>query len=224
MSRIELYSSALCPYAQRVRLALTEKGLPATEIEIDPRNKPADFLALSPAGKVPLLVHDDARVWGSAVINEYLDEAFPERPLLPKASGQRALARIWTSFADTKIYEPTHRLLLCPDPGMQARMAGQLAEELRFLERHALATHGGLYWLGDEFSLADIAFFPWFEQVAVLERFRKFNMPTECNRISAWREAVARRQGVQLTARAPDFYVHGYAQLLGRIPNNVAAV
>jgi glutathione S-transferase len=63
MSRIELYGSALCPYAQRVRLVLAEKGLQADEIEIDPRNKPADFLAMSPAGKVPLLVHNGARLW-----------------------------------------------------------------------------------------------------------------------------------------------------------------
>lgn len=223
MSRIELYGSALCPYAQRVRLVLAEKGLKATEIEIDPRNKPADFLALSPAGKVPLLVHNDVRVWESAVINEYLDESFPEYPLLPRAPAQRALARIWISFADLRLYEPTHRLLHCSDPNVQTKFAEQLAEELRFLETHALAAHAGPYWLGDAFSLADIAFFPWFEQLAVLERFRNFRAPAECSRILAWHETVARRQGVRLTARSSDFYLHGYAQLLGRIPHNVSA-
>jgi glutathione S-transferase len=93
----------------------------------------------------------------------------------------------------------------------------------RFLERHALAIHGGPYWLGDEFSLADVAFFPWFEQLAVLERFRKFVMPAECNRILAWREVVAVRRGVQAMVRSSHFYVHGYAQLLGRITENVSA-
>lgn len=222
MSKIELYGSALCPLAQRVRLTLAEKGLQATEIEINPRNKPADFLALSPVGKVPLLVHAGARLWESAVINEYLDETFPEHPLLPLAPAQRALARIWISFADIRVYEPTHRLLICADPNIQAEIAGQLAEELRFLERQAFAAHAGPYWLGDQFSLADIAFFPWFEQLAVLERFRKFRVPAECSRILAWRETVARRQGVRLAARSSDFYLREYALLLGRIPQNVS--
>ena len=223
MSRIELYGSALCPFAQRVRLVLAEKGLEATEIEINLRNKPADFLALSPAGKVPLLVHNGVRVWASAVINEYLDESFPDHPLLPKAPAQRALARVWTSFADREVYEPTHRLLLCSDTNIQAKISGQLAEALRFLERHALAAHDVPYWLGDEFTLADIAFFPWFEQLAVLERFRKFRVPAECSRIFAWRETVARRQRVRSAAKSSDFYLQGYARLLGRIPQNVSA-
>jgi glutathione S-transferase len=100
------------------------------------------------------------------VINEYLDETFPEHPLLPKTPAQRALARIWISFADLRIYEPTHRLLLCSDPNVQAKIAEQLAGELCFLETQALAAHAGPYLLGDKFSLADVAFFPWFEQHA----------------------------------------------------------
>ncbi|WP_202365050.1 glutathione S-transferase family protein [Mesorhizobium sp. L-2-11] len=198
------------------------KGLSATEIEIDPRNKSADFLAISPTGKVPLLVHNGVRVWEAAVINEYLDEAFPEHPLLPKTPAQRALARIWTSFADSRLYEPTHRLLLCSDPNIQARIAEQLGKEIRFLETHALAAHDGPYWLGDAFSLADIALFPWFEQVAVLECFRLFLMPAECTRIRAWREAVARRGGVRSAARSSDFYVQGYTLLFDRLAQGVS--
>jgi glutathione S-transferase len=123
MSKIILYGNALCPFVQRVRVALAEKELGFAEIEIDPRNKPADFLALSPTGKVPLLVYNGARLWDSAVINEYLDETFPDPPLLPRTPAQRALARIWISFADWRIYEPTHRLLLCPDPVAQLNIA-----------------------------------------------------------------------------------------------------
>jgi glutathione S-transferase len=222
MSTIELYGSSLCPFAQRVRLALAEKGLAAAEIEIDPRNKSANFLALSPIGKVPLLVHGGVHVWESAVINEYLDDAFPKHPLLPQTPAQRAVARIWISFADLKLYEPTHRLLLCIDPDIQGKIAQQLSDELRFVETHALAVHDGPYWLGDAFTLADIAFFPWFEQLAVLERFRLFRMPAECGRILAWREAVARRQGVRLAARSSDFYVQGYARLFDQLAQSLS--
>jgi len=223
MPNIELYGSALCPFAQRVRLALAEKEIEAAEIEIDPANQPAGFVALSPLGKVPLLVHDGVRLWESAVINEYLDDAFPEHPLLPRSAAQRARARIWIGFADTRIYEPTHRLLMCVDPILQADIAGQLANELRFLEAHALAVHDGPYWLGAEFSLADVAFFPWFEQVSVLERFRMFRMPAECRRILAWRAAVTRRERVKRVVRPPEFYLRGYGVLADRLAQGLSA-
>jgi glutathione S-transferase len=211
---IELYGSALCPFVQRIRLVLAEKQLAAAEIEIDPRRKPAKFLAMSPTGKIPLLVHDGARVWESAVISEYLDEIFPERPLLPDAPAERALARSWINFADVNIYEPSHRLLLCPDPGAQAKLAQQIADELRVFETHALAVNDGPYVLGAAFSLADIALFPWFEQLSVLERFRGFRMPAECKRLPAWREAVARRASVRCAMRPSDYYLQGYTALL----------
>ncbi|WP_026735473.1 glutathione S-transferase family protein [Fischerella sp. PCC 9605] len=47
-------------------------------IEIDLQNKPANFLEISPYGKVRVLKHGDRRVWESTIINDYLDEIFPE--------------------------------------------------------------------------------------------------------------------------------------------------
>jgi glutathione S-transferase len=213
MSKIEIYSSALCPFAQRIRIVLAEKGLESSEIEIDPRHRPPAFLAMSPLGKIPLLVHGDVRVWESSVIGEYLDESFPDPPLHPRAPAQRALARAWINFADARIYEPTHRLLLCADPEEQQRMSAQLADELRTIELQALAVHGGPYWLGEQFTLADVAFFPWFEQLAVLERFRRFRMPEACGRILRWRDAVAGRPAVGSVMRPPSFYTQGYERL-----------
>lgn len=84
MSDIEIYSAELCPFAHRSRLVLLEKGVPFKLIEIDLQNKPKNFKTISPYGKVPVLKHGDNRVWESAIINEYLEDAFPEHPLLPK--------------------------------------------------------------------------------------------------------------------------------------------
>lgn len=111
MTEIELYSAALCPFAHRTRLALIEKGLPFKLIEIDLRNKPANFREISPYGKVPVLKHGKNRVWESAIINEYLDETFPECPLLPKSPIQRAQARVWINFADTRLFATTGKVL-----------------------------------------------------------------------------------------------------------------
>ena len=75
------------------------------------------------------------------------------------------------------------------------------------------APEPGPYWLGAEFSLADIAFYPWFEQVCVLERYRGFQMPGECNRLIAWWEAVSARSAVRAIAEPPEFYLEGYGRL-----------
>jgi glutathione S-transferase len=69
-----------------VRLALAEKDVAAEPIEIDLKNKPASFVRISPYGRVPMLLLGEVKLWESAIINEYLDEDFPDPPLMP-ASG-----------------------------------------------------------------------------------------------------------------------------------------
>ena len=68
---------------------LSEKQIPFQVTEIDLKNKPDWFLKISPYGKVPVLQHDDAVVYESAVINEYLDEVFPDVPMLADAPAER---------------------------------------------------------------------------------------------------------------------------------------
>jgi glutathione S-transferase len=215
MAPIELFVAPLCPFAMRARLVLAEKALPVSEIELDPRRMPARFLKLSPNGKVPLLLHNEQPVWEAAVIGEYLEEVFPEPPLLPKSPHARAKARAWVNFADTRLYAKTETLLHSPDPGVHVRIGALLADELRVLEARALAdpARDGPYWLGAEFTLADLAFYPWFEQLSVLERFRGFRAPAECRTLFAWRDAVAAREAIRAIARPPEFYLEGYGRL-----------
>ena len=59
---LRLVSAEVCPYAQRTRLVLLEKGLEAETVEIDLRNKPGWFGEVSPYGKVPVLLHGQARI------------------------------------------------------------------------------------------------------------------------------------------------------------------
>lgn len=106
MAEIEIYSATVCPFAQRSRLALLEKGIDFKLIEIDLQNKPEGFTDISPYGKVPAIKHGNDRVWESAIINEYLDEVFPEPSLMPRDPIGKALARIWIDFANTR-FVPT---------------------------------------------------------------------------------------------------------------------
>jgi glutathione S-transferase len=213
MSQIQLYSAILCPFAHRVRLTLLEKGIPFESIEIDPQNKPANFLEISPYGKVPVLKHGDNRVWESAIINEYLEETFPDPPLLPTEPMQRIQARIWINFADTRLFATTGKLLHGRDSHPTALLT-ELTEHLLFMEHEGLRKHPAStpYWLGT-LSLVDLTFHPWFEQIAVLEHFRGFQLPSGLDRLQEWQAAVAQREAVRSIANSPEFYLERYGQL-----------
>jgi glutathione S-transferase len=215
MVDIEIYSAILCPFAHRARLTLLEKGIPFELIEIDLQNKPANFLEISPYGKVPVLKHGNHRVWESAIINEYLDEVFPDPPLLPKEPIQRSQARIWINFADTRLFAATGQLLHSRDYQLQTEVLKDLTEQLLFIEHEGLSkiSDSGPYWLGTEFSLVDLTFYPWFEQLAVLEHFRGFQLPPSLERLQKWWKAVANRESVRLIANSPEFYLESYGRL-----------
>jgi len=213
MAEIEIYSAVLCPFAHRSRLTLLEKGIPFKLIKIDLQNKPANFGEISPYGKVPVLKYGDHRVWESAIINEYLDEAFPERPLLPKEPMQRAQARIWINFADTRLFATTGKLLYSEDPQPQTTVLKELTEHLLSIEHEGLSkiSDSEPYWLG-KLSLVDVTFYPWFEQLAVLEHFRGFQLPSGLEHLRKWWEAVANRDSVRSIAKSQDFYLERYAR------------
>lgn len=217
MIEIELYSASLCPFAHRSRLTLSEKGIPYKLIEIDLQNKPDNFLEISPYGKVPVLKHSDNRVWESAIINEYLDEVFPEPVLLPKEPIQRAHARIWINFADTRLFATSAKLLHSQDPQQYPILSKKLAEDLLFIEEQALqkVSESSSYWLGSEISLVDFTYYPWFEQLNVLEYFRGFQLPEGLARLKQWWAAVANRDSVKSISKAPELYIETYDRLYG---------
>jgi glutathione S-transferase len=213
---IELYSASLCPFAHRTRLTLAEKGLAPRLIEIDLRNRPHWFAALSPHGKVPLLRMGEAVVWESAVIDEYLEEIFPQPALLPRDPLTRARARAWIRFADSRLYENTRRLLYARGAAEQSTARDAIAADLRFMEEEGFvrASAPGPYWLGREFSLVDVTFLPWFEQRAVLEEFRGFAWPENCEQLLRWYADVTQRPAVQAQSRPVEFYLREFGALV----------
>jgi len=91
---ITLFDAARCPYCARVRIVLAEKGIPYEPVEVDLSNRPAWIYEKNPKGKVPVLEEDTFVLPESHLIMEYLEERFPESPLLPADASQRALVRL----------------------------------------------------------------------------------------------------------------------------------
>lgn len=212
MPHLEIYSASVCPYAQRSRLVLLEKGIEFTLIDIDLTHKPADFTQVSPYGKVPVIRYGADRVWESSVINEYLEDRFPEPPLMPKPPGERAIARIWIDFANTKFTPAFYKLLLSQEPQQQQNWAEELTRHLQWINTGMNeASVTGPFWFGQALSLVDVSFYPWFERFPVLTHYRGFELPLTCDRIQPWLAAMRERPSVQATAQSAEFHIQHYA-------------
>jgi glutathione S-transferase len=108
---LKLCGFHLSNYHNKVRLQLLEKGV---AFEEDPGCAPSqkdEFLARSPIGKVPFLeLEDGRRLSESSIIGEYIEDAYPERPLLPKDPYQRAKVRELIQFMELHVELVARRL------------------------------------------------------------------------------------------------------------------
>jgi glutathione S-transferase len=208
MPRIVLYSARACPYAHRTRLVLAYKQLPFELFEVDLQNKPSWFSDVSGYGKVPAIEHDGQHLWESAVINEYLDEVFRDPPLSPESALERARARIWIDYANTR-FVGAFGALLRGESG-----PAELESALRYFEREGLHRHGqgGPFFLGARPSLVDFTLYPWFERWDALSHYRGFALPQDLTRLAAWREALRALPAVQEQASATEFYIERWAR------------
>jgi glutathione S-transferase len=219
MSTIELYSFEGCPYAQRSRMTLLEKGLDFVLTEIDLYNRPASFAEISPYGKVPVLRHAGITVYESPIINQYLDEAFPSPPLLPASPGLRAQARIWMDYCDTRFLTATHKLMAeADDPASRLANVAKLTEVLRFLEHEGLRKLGpGPFFFGDTVSLVDLQFSPFFERFGTYATLGGAVWPEDCSRLRTWFEAMQGRASFRATARPLEFHLETRRKMQLRI-------
>ena len=106
MTELKLYDHPLSPYAQKVKIALNEKGIDyRTELPaaLGSGTTAGEFASGSPRGEVPLLVHGDVAVFDSTVILEYIEDCWPEPPLLPAAPAERARVRMLEDALDTHV-------------------------------------------------------------------------------------------------------------------------
>ncbi len=207
MSELKLYGANVCPFVHRARLALAEKGLEHEYVAIDLRNKPDWYHQVLPTGKVPLLEHQGNRIWESAIVCEYLEEAFPQPALLPQQPGGRAEARIWVAWTGDVLVSLYYRLLREQDASAWDTHKAELRTALEKLDS-TLAN--GPWLLGDQLTLADLELYPWFERWAVLEHYRAFPVPAELSNLTRWIAELAKRPAVAAIAEKPEFYIDLY--------------
>lgn len=223
MSNIQLYFAKGSTFSQRTRVVLLEKGIDFTATEVDLQNKPDWFTQISRYGKVPAIKHGDIELFESSIINEYLEEVFPKPPLLPSDPAAKAIARIWIDYANTRLVPAFNKLLRGKDSTEQEQGRREFLEALLYLEQEGISklSGNGPYWLGENFSLVDISFYPWFERLPVLEHFRNFTLPTETPRLQEWWNVVRDRESIKAVENPISYYIERFTKILG-VPAAVA--
>ncbi len=202
MQGLLLHSYRRCPFAIRVRMVLEEKGLTYKVFEEDLANPSPELTLLHPECKVPLLIHDGQAIHESAVITEYLEEAFPDPPLMPSDPRERARHRLWTFWAneilkpDLDSFKYQWRKLAGADrTALHERLKGHLAK----LDE-ALASRPFL--LGERLTLADIHVFPFYRQLQKSQPDFAALLPSL--HLDAWLDRITSRPSFERVMAKPS--------------------
>ncbi|HWO25385.1 MAG TPA: glutathione S-transferase family protein [Kofleriaceae bacterium] len=188
-SSLQLVSHPVCPYVHRAATMLHEKGVPFERRSVDLRAKPDWFLAISPRGKVPVLIADGHPLFESLAILEFLDETHPPR-VMPEDPYERARQRAWVEVAND-LFAAQHRML-----SIKTRDELGAAREA-FTSLLARFEQGvrGEYFGGDAVGIVDFAVAPTMLRVRLLERWSGIELVPR-SPIAAWVDRLATRPSV----------------------------
>ena len=198
-----LYEHPLSSYAQKVKIALREKGVPF-EAELPESfgtgRTDGPFAAANPRVEVPVLVDGETRIFESTVIMEYVEERWPDPPLLPREPAARAFARITEDVCDTQ-YEAVNWgfgevLWFRRATGALAdTLRAQAARQTRVLQGWLTERLGEADWFGgDRFGWADAAAAP------MVNRSVHYGLgPPAGSPLARWHERIRERPSVAAT-------------------------
>ena len=173
---IHFYYGSGSPFSWRVQLVLEEKGLAYEPVLLSfqkGEHKSPEHLVRSPHGKVPALTDDPLALYESSAIVEYLEEKYPNPPLLPRDPAARAVVRIeelecllylaqsFQAVARQVFFTPPDKR----DPEALGTARADVRAQLQQLESR-VAARSGRFVVGDDFSRADCTWLPFVEIAA----------------------------------------------------------
>jgi len=123
---------------------------------VDLKNKPEDLTRQNPYGKVPVLVDGEGVIYESAIIDEYLEEKFPEVRLMPADLLLRSKARIWVDYFSTRLHAAASDITHNREP---EKAQQRMKQHLTTLDKEMA---GKKYLVGDLYTLADLSFIPFY--------------------------------------------------------------
>ncbi|HEX3593638.1 MAG TPA: glutathione S-transferase family protein [Polyangiaceae bacterium] len=191
---VTLFDIPLSPYAQKVKMALLEKGIDFESKVPDLLAPDPEFMALSPRLEVPALIDGDVQLFDSSIILEYIEERWRDAPLLPAKPAERARVRLIEEMCDTA-YDAVNWGVA--EVTVFNRATGDVAERLLAMARtqvnalnerleRELSTRP---WLnGDAFGFGDVVAYPFVNGAAALG-----NKPAPGSQVERWLKALRGR-------------------------------
>jgi len=182
------------PFAQRVKIALGEKGL-AFEIKEDNLfDKSPLLLKMNPVNKqIPVLIHNGKPICESLIIVQYIDEVWNDKsPLLPSDPYKRSQARFWGDYIDKKIYSNGRNLVFSKGESQEAAKK-ELIECYKVLEAELGDKD---YFGGESFGIVDIALIPFYSWFYTYETCANFSFEEECPKIVGWAKRCVEKESV----------------------------
>ena len=198
---MKLYNGNLSNFASKCRLAVYEKKADVNIVPIPGGDlKAPEYLKIYPMGKIPALEVDGEIIGESEVINEFLEETFPDPPLLPRDPRGRARVRSITRFHDLYLEPPLRALF--PQASAKERDAKLIAEKLgefnQRLDQLESRLSGGPYAVENVFTFADCALVPtFFFANLMLPMLGSQPFTVGRPRLARWWEEVQKRATVQ---------------------------
>ncbi|WFN56340.1 glutathione S-transferase family protein [Dickeya lacustris] len=190
---------------QRSAIVLLEKNVPFERINVDLSAKPDWFLALSPTGKVPLLNvrqanGDDAIIFESMVICEYLNETQGGDSMYADNALERARQRAWIEFS-TSMLGNAWQFLNATDKAIAASKRALFRAQLERIESELSV---GPYFSGARFSMVDAVYAPIFRYFSLIDTSVTEAIFAGLARTCAWKAALAERESVK-AAVSPEY-------------------
>ena len=196
---LTLYHDVPSSNSDRVKIALAEKGLAWDGVTVSLAKKDQkrpEHLRRNPYGKIPVIDDDGKILFESCIINEYLDEKYPNPPLMPNDPFLRGRGRILVDYALNYLHEPYWMLrgeMLKKESEQNPAVIDEKRRTLRKLLEYLEESLGDKpYFLGD-LSLTDIAVIPRFLR---METYGAMPAPT-LPKLSQWLERMKERSSVQ---------------------------
>ncbi len=219
-TRPTLYRAITCNFCHRSEIAFAAKGIEIDTVDIDLVNRPDWYMTKSSGGSVPLLEWDDLEIHQSHVINEWIDERWPDPPLFPTDPDKRAATRLWIEWWNDGPCPAYERRLMNVRPerddALTEALVGHLTEMERRLEARGY-TDG--YWHGESIGVVDATAAPMWVRFCGLRHFYGIDVPEHLGRVRAWRDTLVADPHV--VATSPDegeliAAYEGYLKVLGR--------
>ena len=212
---ITLYEHPLSPYAQKVKIALYEKGIPFEAVTPDIfGGTTQEFVSSSPRREVPSLVDGETTVFDSTIILEYIEDKWPQPPLLPATPAERARVRMIEELEDT-YHEAINwalaeiRVFGRAKDAVAEQLVARAGEQITGMYARLERELGNRpFFNGEKFGWGDLSVYPY-----VAGSTGNGFAPPNGSKLAAWLERASQRESTQKCAAAAMEALAGFQNL-----------